>query len=213
MIKTIILDFDGVIIDTETKKFETLRHILKNTCFVLKENDFKDMIGKKTGEFLASKFQRMSEHEIKRITELRREKQLANAAEGLIPGIKDLLAFIKSKKARMALTTGSTREIVNKIIEANGIKDYFDVIISGEDFKKSKPSPECYEKTLEKLKVSRSEAIIIEDSIAGIKAAKAAKCKVFGIMTYFDKTELHEADRIFKDHFEILNYFKENKII
>tara|TARA_Y100000310_G_C20572828_1_gene758908 strand:+ start:506 stop:724 length:219 start_codon:yes stop_codon:yes gene_type:complete len=55
-----------------------------------------------------------------------------------------------------------------------------------------------------------SETIIIKDSIAGVKAAKAAKCKVFGIMTYLEKKDLLEADNIFSSHEEIENYFREN---
>ena len=213
MIKAIIFDFDGVIIDTETKKFKELQKILNHSEFILKKTDFKSMIGKKTGAFLSMKFPRMSKPEIKRITELRRKRQLSDVNNNLIPGIKEFLVFIKSKKIKIALTTGSTRELVEKTIEANGIKSFFDLIIAGEDFKESKPSQECYTKTLKKLNLPPSEVLIIEDSVAGIKASKSAKCKVFGIMTYFNNAELHEADNIFKDHFEIVEYFKENNII
>ena len=208
MIKAIIFDFDGVIVDSEIKKFKELQSILKNTNFILKENDFKDMTGKKTSSFLSTKFPKMTKLEIKKVTELRRKKELFVINKNLIPGIKKLLEFIKSKKIKIAITTGSNRELIKKTIEKNKIKKFFDLIISCEDFKQSKPSPECYKKTLKKLNLKTSEVIIIEDSIAWIKASKSAKCKVFGITTYLNKTELSEADKVFRNHEEILEYVK-----
>lgn len=208
MIKAIIFDFDGVIVDTELKKFEDLKSLLKNTEFILKEKDFKYMIGKKTSAFLSRKFPKMNELEIKKITEQRRSLESYN--HNLIPGIIELIKFIKSKKVKIALTTGSNKEQVDRVLKANKIKSYFNLIVSGKDFKESKPSPECYLNTLKKLKLKSSEVIVIEDSVAGIKSSKSANCKVFGIMTYFNKTELQEADKIFINHFGILEYFKKN---
>lgn len=213
MIKAIIFDFDGVIVDTEIKKFKELQHLLKNTKFILKKKDFKDMIGKKTGVFLSTKFPEMNISEIKKITELRRKRELSSINKNLIPNIKKLLEFIKTKKIKIVITTGSNKKLVKKTIKANKIKRFFDLIISGEDFKQSKPSPECYKKTLEKLKLKSSEVIAIEDSVAGIKSSKSANCKVFGITTYLNKKELHEANKIFAEHAEVLRYFKKKNII
>lgn len=213
MIKAVIFDFDGVIVDTEIIKFKELQNILKNTKFVLKKKDFIDMVGKKTGSFLSTKFPKMAKSEIKRVVELRRRKELSVINKNLIIGTKKLLRFIQSKKIKIAITTGSNKKLVKKTIEANKIKGFFDLIISGENFKQSKPSPECYKKTLKKLNLSPSEVIIIEDSTAGVLAAKSAKCKVFGITTYLNKTELRATNNIFRNHLEILNYMKKEKII
>jgi beta-phosphoglucomutase-like phosphatase (HAD superfamily) len=210
MIKAIIFDFDGVVVDTETAKFKELQNILKHRGLVLKKKDFKDMIGKKTGAFLSMKFPQMHESEINRIVDVRRRRLLSNFNGELIPGIKRLLGFIKSRKVRITLTTGSTKKIVEKILQAKGIKGFFDLIVTGEDFKQSKPSPECYEKTLERLKLSPSEVIVIEDAIAGIKAAKSAKCTVWGITTYLNKRELREADKKFTSHIKILRCLKKS---
>jgi beta-phosphoglucomutase-like phosphatase (HAD superfamily) len=110
----------------------------------------------------------------------------------------------------MAITTGTIKEIVEKTLKNNEISSFFDIIVTGEDFIKSKPFPECYEKTLENLQLNPSETIIIEDSVAGVKAAKAAKCKVFGMMTYLENKDLLEADNIFTSHKDIENYFRKN---
>jgi HAD superfamily hydrolase (TIGR01509 family) len=213
MIKAIIFDFDGVIVDSEKKKFNDLQQILHNMNFNLKKTDFIEMMGKKTGAFLSLKFPEMNQAEIKKITELRRERLFLNPNIKLIPGVKDLLEFIKLNKIKTTITTGSTKNLVKKVIEIKGIKNYFDIIIAGEDFKETKPSPECYNLTLKKLNLNPSEVIIIEDSIAGVKASKSANCRVFGLMTYLNKVELRDADKVFANHFEILDYFKKKEII
>jgi beta-phosphoglucomutase len=210
MIKTIIFDFDGVIVDTEINKFKDLKKILNNNEFALDESDFKDMIGKKTKAFLSLKFPNMKLEQKEKIAELRRENQLSNDYFNLIPGIKELLNFIKSKEIRMVITTGSKRDFVKKILTDNQIESFFDMLITGEDFEKSKPSPECYETTLNKLNLNSSEVIVIEDSVAGITSAKDANCTVFGIMTYLGKEDLLEADQVFKNHLDILDYLENN---
>ena len=209
MIKAIIFDFDGVIVDTERKKFKELQNLMNSTKFILTECDFKDMIGKKTSAFLSEKFPDMDKKEIKK-TEEQRRKKLKNTEEKILPGLKKLILYLQSKKIKIAITTGTVKEIVEKTLRSNEISSFFDTIVTGEDFKESKPFPECYEKTLKKLQLNPSEIIVIEDSIAGIKAARAAKCKVFGIMTSLEKKDLLEADNIFTSHGEIENYFREN---
>lgn len=95
---------------------------------------------------------------------------------------------------------------INKILDLNNLNE-FDIIVSGEEFNSSKPDPECYSITLKKLKLKPEEVIIVEDSPAGIQAAKSLGIKVFGLGTYFDKKTL-DVDPFFLDHTEILNYIK-----
>lgn len=212
MIKAVIFDFDGVVVDTETAKFKELQRLLKGTGCVLKKKDFKDMIGRKTGAFLSAKFPHLDNVKINQIVALRRKRQLAGAQGKLIPGIKTLLTFLKSKKIKIALATGSTREVIKKILKEKKIQNFFDIITTGEDFKESKPSPESYKTTLKKLKMRPSEVIVIEDAPAGIKAAKKAGCKTWGITTYLDKAALRKADAIFSGHKAILRYIKKPHI-
>lgn len=208
MIKAVIFDFDGVVVDTETAKFKELQRLLKGTGCVLKKKDFKDMIGRKTGVFLSTKFPCLDNAKIDQIVALRRKRQFAGIQGKLITGIRTLLAFIKSKKIKIALATGSTRKVINKILKEKKIQNFFDIITAGEDFKESKPSPESYKATLKKLKMHPSEVIVIEDAPAGIKAAKKAKCKTWGITTYLNKAALKGADAIFSGHEAILRHIK-----
>lgn len=212
MIKAIILDFDGVVVDSEKNKFCVLQTILKNRGLDLKKPDFTGMTGKKTKSLLVEKFPELTSQDVRKIVELRREMQKASPNPGLIPGIKTLLKFLKQKKVKIALTTGSKGDVVEKILESEGLRIYFDLIVTGEDFKGSKPSPECYNTTLKKLRLSNSEALAIEDSMAGIESAHLAGIGVYALTTYSTKAELSNAEAVFKDHKGVLAHLRKKHL-
>jgi beta-phosphoglucomutase len=209
MVKAIIFDFDGVIVDTEKKKFNDLKKILKKQNILLKKNSFSDMVGKKTDLFLKEQFPNIKKTIFNKIIDERRKEQNKNIEKyKLIKGIKKLLNYLKLKNVKIGLTTGSKKQFVLKILEKNKINYFFDIIVTGEDFISSKPNPECFKLTLKKLKVSSKETIIIEDSKAGIQSAKLTGSKVFGLNTYNNISSKTGANKIFNTHIDILNYVK-----
>ena len=98
----------------------------------------------------------------------------------LKPGVKELLLRLKAKGYRTALASSTATDTVKSELSQTGLIDYFDFIIGGDKVKKSKPNPEIFLKAAEGLGVSVSEAIIIEDSHNGIRAASRAG--IFSIM-------------------------------
>lgn len=209
MNKAFIFDFDGVIIDSENKKFEDLKTILRKRNIVLQKNLFKSMIGKKTGAFLTEKFPELSSAEIKKITTLLREKRSKEVEKfKLIAGISNLLKYIKSKNYKIAITTGSENSLVRKILKIHDLEKYFEVFVTGEEFRKSKPDPECYEITFKKINLGKENIVVVEDSVAGIEAAKKIGLKVFGVKTYLEN--LPGVDAEFSDHNELLEFLKKN---
>lgn len=209
MIKAIIFDFDGVIVETENHRLSHLKELLQKKKFIVHNLSLNVLIGKKTRSFLKETIPNITEKEIDEIyteqSEILKKKQEEYV---LLEGLNELLEFLKNKEYALAVCTGSRRLRVKNILKQNGVLQYFKIIVSGEDFSSSKPDPECYEKTLQKLDLSADEVIIIEDSPAGITAGKNVGAKVFGLMTYLDEAELKEADRVFKSHVEILVYLK-----
>ncbi|MGE0793084.1 MAG: HAD family hydrolase [Candidatus Woesearchaeota archaeon] len=211
MIKTIIFDFDGVIVDTENKKFTDLKILLKQQDYVLKKEYFSDMIGKKTDVFILEKFPNIKKNILKKIISERRKEQNKNIDKyKLIKGIKKLLNYLKSKNIKIGLTTGSKKQFVLKILEKNKLESFFDVYVTGEDFKSSKPNPECFKLTLKKLNASPKKTIIVEDSNAGIQAAKKTNAFVFGVNTYKNLNS-KIINNLFDNHLDILKYLEKNK--
>jgi HAD superfamily hydrolase (TIGR01509 family) len=207
MTKAFIFDFDGVIADTETVRMNDLKELLKTKN--LADFDFNKAIGTKTAFFLEQTFPELKKEEIVEIVKKVRNLRFVHAEEyKLIAGLQELLTFLKKQDYTIAITTGSEKKLVEKILEINKLSNYFDILVTGEDFTKSKPDTECFEITLKKLNLEPKEVVVIEDSVAGIQAAKSLGCKVFGLKTYFDENQLSQADQVFQDHTEILDFLK-----
>jgi len=211
MIKAVIFDFDGVVIDTESIRFNHLKSILKRFDYDLKDNDFEKSIGKKTRHFLKEIFPKITSDELDKIMQLRRELQFKQIKDyNLIPGLVELLRFLKAQNIKIAISTGSKMDFIKEILKINSLYAYFDLIVSGEMFLSSKPNPECYQVTLKELGLKPDEVIVLEDAVVGIVAAKKAGCKVFAIQTYFGEKQLEDAYKIFPNHLGILNFIKKN---
>lgn len=96
------------------------------------------------------------------------------------PQIYSVLEYL-SKHYKIALASSSSLYSINTALDQAGLKKYFSLIISGEQFKESKPNPEIYLHTIKELNVNKDEAIIIEDSSKGILAANRAGIKVLAL--------------------------------
>lgn len=210
MVKGVIFDFDGVIIDTERRKFSDLSEILKKRNLSIEESNLISFLGKKTSFFLKEKFEFMKDKEIMEIKR-ERDKLKMTALNKYKPirGTRELLEFLKKKKLKLGICTGSEKKFVEALLKENSLLEFFDEIVTGEEFSSSKPSPECYLIAFRKMGLEPGETMIIEDSVSGVTAAKNAGAKkIFGIKTYLDEKALKNADKTFDDHEELLKYLK-----
>lgn len=122
-------------------------------------------------------------------------------------GIIKFIYFLKLKKFKVAMVTGTERIIANKVSKEM-FNELFDVVISSDDVKHGKPNPEPYQKAIKKLKIKNDEAIVIENAPLGIKSAKDAGLFVIGLETTLHKKDLCEADIILKNHEVLFEYLK-----
>ena len=112
----------------------------------------------------------------------------------ILPGVIPILQFLKEHQQGIAL--GSASKNARPILEKTGIISYFDAIVDGNDVTNAKPDPEVFVQAARLLNISNENAIVFEDSVAGIQAANIAKMTSVGIG---EATILHEAKYIFKD--------------
>lgn len=89
----------------------------------------------------------------------------------------DVLAELNGE-FRLALCTSCGRSSAERILGSFDLADFFEVMVCDEDVSRSKPDPECYELTVEKLGLEASECLVVEDSEAGLHAAKEAGMQV-----------------------------------
>lgn len=112
----------------------------------------------------------------------------------ILPGVMPILEFLKTNKQPIAL--GSASKNARPILEKTGTLHYFDAIVDGNDVSNAKPDPEVFLQAAKLLGVSPENAIVFEDSVAGIQAANMAGMTSVGI----GETDiLHEAQFVFKD--------------
>ena len=120
----------------------------------------------------------------------------------ILPGVIHILQFLKDNNQGIAL--GSASKNAKPILEKTGIMSYFDVIVDGNDVSNAKPDPEVFLQAARLLNTSNENAIVFEDSVAGIQAANIAKMTSIGIG---QKNVLHEAKYIFNDFTEMNTSF------
>lgn len=112
----------------------------------------------------------------------------------ILPGVLPVLHYLKDKKQLIAL--GSASKNARPILEKTGILSLFDAIVDGNDVSNAKPDPEVFIRAARLLNTSNEDAIVFEDSVAGIQAANIANMTSVGIG---DATILHEAKYQFED--------------
>ena len=112
----------------------------------------------------------------------------------ILPGVLPVLHFLKDNNQKIAL--GSASKNARPILEKTGILPLFDAIVDGNDVSNAKPDPEVFLQAAKKLGVTNENAIVFEDSVAGIQAANIAGMISVGIG---DETILNEAKFNFKD--------------
>lgn len=185
MIRAVIFDMDGVLIDSEPVY---QRHIYEG--FVGKYpwitlEDLYPMAGMSGTEdriFLAKLMRRDVEDPdfLREIEENFKDCQVYYP-DIMRPQVPGLLQTLHGMGLKVALASSSSGGNIAKVLTQCGIKEYFDVIVSGFDFRESKPNPEIYLYTMKRLGCSAEECLIIEDSDYGIAAGVDAGATVAAI--------------------------------
>ena len=186
MLKAIIFDLDGTLVDSLPYHHESWRIFFKNNN--IKENDFSEIIkeykGGGTLELMTSVFGNMyTKDELKKMSDDKEVifRDIYRSKIYPIEGLKQFLDNLKENNILLSIGSNAIRKNVLMTIEELGITNYFSSIICGDEVSRGKPDPEMYIKTLSNLNVGKDECIIFEDSIEGVTAAKNADIKVIGV--------------------------------
>jgi len=206
MIKAVIFDLDGTIVNNIPFHAQAFLEFArdKNTHLTLGEY-YSQIQGRINKEIIPTLFgKKLSKEKIKKYAS-EKEAIYRRLYQNVIPmpGLFDLFKKIKESRLKLALATSAPFENVGHVLGELNIKDVFDVQVNGDHVNKGKPDPEIYLKTLEKLGVEPNECLVFEDSIPGIRAAKAAGMKVIAITTSHPPEKLKEADAAIDDFTEI----------
>lgn len=197
MLKVILLDFNGVIINDEPIHLELIEEILLTENLRPSVAEFQQVcLGRSDRaclrDILSRRGRVVSDEYLDKLIEMKAQKYREKLAQlsdlPIYPEIKEFLPNIQEKGYKIGLVTGALRSEVELILERTEIKHYFSVIVAGDDIKTSKPQPDGYLLAVERfnrlefnLQLDPSECLVIEDTPAGIEAAKKAGMQVVGI--------------------------------
>lgn len=174
MIKAIITDFDGTLVDTFEANLRAYQKAFGVVNMTLTAEKYRECFGYRFERLMMA----TGVHDEAKANKIREAKKeyYPQFFDFLKPN-KALIGLIESFHAmggKTAIASTARRENLMNVVNYLNIREYFDLIFAGVDVKLGKPSPEIYLKAMEALKVKPEETLIFEDSQVGIEAARAA---------------------------------------
>ncbi len=214
MNRAILFDFNGVLADDETSHVVCFQQALAESGLTLTaEEYYGTYLGMDericTSLLLTARDGRSDDAQVNRIMERKIDLFRHYAAEHkprLFPGVVE---FVKQARSRfhLAVASGGRREQIDSVLAGTAIEQDFDIIVSADDCAVGKPDPAVYRSTLQRLndrralrpRLTAEDCLVIEDSKAGIQAARAAGMAVIALATTYPPEQLGEADLVVPD--------------
>lgn len=201
MIKAIIYDLDGVLVDATEWHYESLNLALKEIVgFTIERQEhietFNGLPTIKKLEILNSQG-RLEKHQFEQVWELKQGKTIDVIKTSSFVDDTKMRLHENTKQYKKCCVTNSIKKTASLMLEKTGQMNFMDFLISNEDVVSPKPDPEGYIKAVEKLSLQPNECMIVEDSPKGIRAAHESQCNVFEVSGYNEVTLENVLRKIF----------------
>lgn len=209
MIKAIIMDFNGVIVDDEPIQMKAYQEILKGEGIDLTEEDYYACMGMNDKVFVENAYKRANKtadaNKILEITQAKTNKWRDRIASEVpvFEGVENFVKKMHSNDITLGIASMAKREEIEYVLERIGLREYFTSIVSAEDCENCKPDPEVFFKGFTQLDAIRTakgrnpivhgECVVIEDSAAGVRGAKQAGMKTLAVTNSVSEQVLREA--------------------
>lgn len=199
MNKAVIWDLDGTLINSVDHHWEAWREVMAAEDISLTFEGFVADFGKRNDEILRGRIDpNMPDAEVARIALAKEEayrRFVRSKGLVLLPGAENWLSQLKAEGWLQALGTSAPQGNIDAAFDVLGIEKFFDAVMSSEQVKAGKPSPDVFLAAAERMKVSPENCIVVEDAPAGIEAARRAGMKSVGVLTTHDELK---GDWVFK---------------
>jgi HAD superfamily hydrolase (TIGR01509 family) len=206
MIRGVLFDFDGVVVQSEGLHRETFLELLSPYGIsVSEERWYREFAG--TGSrhiFEVLTMENGIKADVDSLVERRKkiyEERVRGGALKETPGVRQFIVLLRKKGIKTAIVSGSHSTNVAAALEVFHLKGLFDVIVSGDDLKERKPSPVPFRHAAKLLGLTREECLVIEDSVSGCASARAAGMHLVVVRSPASK-DLYGYDAIIDDFSE-----------
>jgi HAD superfamily hydrolase (TIGR01509 family) len=188
MLKALIFDFDGLILDTETPEVLVWQSIYKEHGFELPVDEWEKTIGGYgiSNFDAAEHLSLLSQGRLDTVSSRVRYREEADKiihASPILPGVMHMIEQAKENGLQVAIGSSAPHSWVDEHVKRLGIFDYFDHIICQDDVPpgRTKPNPDIFLKALDQLNVKKNAAVVFEDSPNGVTAARRAEIFVVAV--------------------------------
>ena len=186
MFEAVIFDWDGTLVDSAKAIVGSFQKALDEIGCKVADEFIARLMGTNSLETLTMILREakvsFDDKFIKHLSEerIRFEMEMSDKVI-LFDGTTDILESLRGK-VNLGLATSNNRKVIDHLLKVKNIRSFFDAIVTIEDIKNSKPNPEIFLKCASRLKVEPERCVVVEDSIFGVKAAKAAKMGCIAVL-------------------------------
>lgn len=202
MLRPVVLDMDGVLVDSEPLNEAAFRAYVSSVRRPELSGWFSNTLGRREVDFLpdlAAELGRPAP-EISAALAAELEAVLAEAELTSMPFVSEAVARLTAGGRIVGLASSSRRAFVDRVLEALGLSGVFAAIATGDEVARGKPDPEIYELVARRLAVPAPECVAVEDTPAGLAAAAAAGMTAIAVPNALTaRLDLSHADAVASD--------------
>lgn len=203
----IIFDLDGTLIDNNFYHIESFKEFYKRMNMEFSYEDYTANINGKINKVIFPYIlkRELSEEEITKYDDQKESLYRELYAPHIKPidGLLDFLETLKKENYPLAIATSGLPPNINFMFDNIAIRHYFIDVVNASNITQGKPHPEIFLKAAKSINADPEKCVAFEDSVAGIRSAKAAGMKVIGITTTHTAEEIQEAHKVIQDYTQI----------
>jgi HAD superfamily hydrolase (TIGR01509 family) len=200
MIKAVLFDMDGVLVDSEEFICEAAMAMFKERGVLVQPSDFLPFVGAGENRYIggvAEKYNITADIEEMKARTYAIYERITRGKLQPLEGVAEFIAKCKAKGLKIAVATSADKVKMEINLREIGLSvETFDATVNGLEVERKKPFPDIFEIAAQKLGFNAHECLVVEDAINGVEAAKAAGARCLGLTTSFTAEQLQKADWI-----------------
>lgn len=207
MIKGVLFDMDGVLVDSEWFICEAAVQMFAEKGLKVERDDFLPFVGTGENRYIggvAEKYRFLLNIDEAKERVYSIYGELIKGRLKALPGVSDFIERCRNRGLKLAVATSADKTKMNDNLRETGLSGKtFDALVNGLDVERKKPFPDIYELAAEKLGLKPSQCLVVEDAVKGIEAGRAAGCRTLALTTSFTEDHFSQADWIAGSFYDV----------